>query len=197
MRLPNHVAFSLKYNGFARDLKTPVKITEKFVSSTSKIKLTEFATTGSIQSDEYLGLWDTGATSSCITRKVVGDNSLNPVGIQEVVGAYGGKNIRPVYLICLYLPNGMFVENIQAIEAELENLDALIGMDVISLGDFSISNIDNKTSFSFRFPSIIEADFVREYNHSKDSLPQPFPKTHREKPCLCGSGKKYKKCHGA
>lgn len=31
---------------------------------------------------------------------------------------------------------------------------------------------------------------------SKPSLPKPHPKIGRNEPCYCGSGKKYKKCHG-
>jgi hypothetical protein len=35
-------------------------------------------------------------------------------------------------------------------------------MDIISYGDFSISNYDKKTTFSFRVPSIREMDFSLE-----------------------------------
>ena len=48
----------------------------------------------------------------------------------------------------------------------------LIGMDIISQGDFSISNKDKKTTFSFRFPSYEEIDFVAEYNEIKQSNQQ-------------------------
>jgi len=36
----------------------------------------------------------------------------------------------------------------------------LIGMDIINLGDFAITNAIGKTTFSFRIPSVQEIDFV-------------------------------------
>lgn len=40
-------------------------------------------------------------------------------------------------------------------------------MDIISYGDFTISNYNGKTIFSFRTPSIIHTDYVKEYNENK------------------------------
>lgn len=37
-------------------------------------------------------------------------------------------------------------------------------MDIISKGDFAITNVDGKTVFSFRIPSVETIDFVK--NHS-------------------------------
>ncbi len=41
-----------------------------------------------------------------------------------------------------------------------DSVDVLIGMDVIGLGDFSITNKDGKTTFSFREPSMEEIDYT-------------------------------------
>ena len=38
----------------------------------------------------------------------------------------------------------------------------LIGMDIIKHGDFSITNVNGKTTFSFRTPSVKEIDYVKE-----------------------------------
>jgi len=35
-------------------------------------------------------------------------------------------------------------------------------MDVIGMGDFAVSNFNGKTSFTFRIPSVAEADFLKE-----------------------------------
>ena len=64
------------------------------------------------------GLWDTGASRSSITRRVVDDLG--------------------------------------------DDIDVLIGMDIIQHGDFSITNVNNKTTFSFRTPSMKEIDYVKE-----------------------------------
>jgi len=38
--------------------------------------------------------------------------------------------------------------------------DVLIGMDIISLGDFAVTNFQEKTVFTFRIPSVERIDFV-------------------------------------
>ena len=45
-------------------------------------------------------------------------------------------------------------------EKNIQGADVLIGMDVINCGDFAISNLDGKTSFSFRMPSLERIDFA-------------------------------------
>ena len=47
-------------------------------------------------------------------------------------------------------------------------------MDIIRHGDFSITNVNNKTTFSFRTPSVEEIDYVKESrnineDHNKDT----------------------------
>ena len=46
-------------------------------------------------------------------------------------------------------------------EGGLSNTEVLIGMDIIGMGDFGITNYDNKTTWSFRIPSIGEIDFIK------------------------------------
>ena len=70
-------------------------------------------------------------------------------------------------------------------------------MDIINQGDFAVSNKDGKTAFSFRLPSIECIDFVKQLQStSTSSISQNIPKVGRNEPCPCGSGKKYKYCHG-
>jgi preprotein translocase subunit SecA len=69
----------------------------------------------------------------------------------------------------------------------------LIGMDIITKGDFSISHFEGKTCFSFRVPSVQEMDFVEEHRKT-NSTPIHSLKVSRNSPCPCGSGKKYKQC---
>ena len=77
------------------------------------------------------------------------------------------------------------------------NVEVLIGMDIIGQGDFAISNKNRKTVFSFRMPSQERIDFVEQIqNMPKPAPTQATPKIGRNDPCPCGSGKKFKKCHG-
>ena len=43
-----------------------------------------------------------------------------------------------------------------------QGADILIGMDIIGVGDFAVTNRDGKTKFSFRLPSRADIDFVVE-----------------------------------
>ena len=50
------------------------------------------------------------------------------------------------------LPNRMLVKALRVSEGDFDDCDVLIGMDVIRLGDFSVTNLRN-TVFSFRIPA--------------------------------------------
>ena len=135
----------------------------------------------------YSAIWDTGATHTNITAKVVSECGLTPTGVADAIGVHGGK-LTNTYLIDVYLPNLVVARGLQVIEAE--SLpgpdDVLIGMDIFNLGDFAVSNYRGKTTFTFRTPSLEEIDFS-----------PPPPKVGRNAPCPCGSHKKFKKCCGA
>jgi hypothetical protein len=50
------------------------------------------------------------------------------------------------------------------VDLSTSQCDLLLEMDVITLGDFSVTNYDNKTLYSFRTPSVCHVDFVKQYN---------------------------------
>lgn len=78
----------------------------------------------------------------------------------------------------------------------LNGSDVLIGMDIIARGDFAMSNSNGKTKFTFQIPATHEHDYVKEQS-AKSHTPIVKPKVPgRNDPCSCGSGKKYKNCHG-
>jgi predicted aspartyl protease len=110
----------------------------------------------------YSAIWDTGATNTGVTPRVVSECGLVPIGQTQVVGVHG-EELSNVYLIDVYLPNSVIVREITA--SEVPGLtsrldDILIGMDIIGLGAFAVSNYRGKTTFTFRMPSVEEIDFV-------------------------------------
>jgi hypothetical protein len=116
---------------------------------------------------EYKGIWDTGATNSVITQKIVDDRGLKPISATQVHGVNSSK-ISPVYLVDFLLPFGVIVQSLRVTLGDLpDGSDALIGMDVITLGDFSVTNLDGNTKMSFRVPSLREVDYVEEANRGK------------------------------
>ncbi|MDR3363973.1 MAG: SEC-C domain-containing protein [Clostridiales Family XIII bacterium] len=137
-------------------------------------------------------LWDTGATSTCIRPELVARLQLKPVAVTTMNTPSGTKECSQYY-INLHLPNRVVVERILAVEAIPANCDVLIGMDVIGLGDFAVSNHRGQTVFSFRMPSMEKIDFVA---HSYLTPTNKQKSTGRNVPCPCGSGKKYKNCCG-
>lgn len=181
-------AFTAKSHGIANVLESEVKIAQAFDPLKSK-RLSNLR--------DYLAIWDTGATNSCIYQKVVNECGLKPIGMAQVHTA-SEETTSNVYVVSIVLRNNVTIPAIRVTEAKLAgNQDVLIGMDVINLGDFAVTNADGKTTFSFQLPSVKEIDFVKEINAQKRNQPiKGVPKVGRNAPCPCGSGLKYKKCHG-
>lgn len=155
-----HHAFTTKYPGRVRVLFNKINIGLPTV-------LNEFQSQG-LDLKEYIAIWDTGATHSAITKKVVDDLKLQPTGIRETKHA-GGKSSNNTYLVNIALPNGVMIPNVRVTEVQLipdDNVSddkqpqVLIGMDIIGIGDFAVTNVDSKTVFSFRIPSVEVIDFV-------------------------------------
>lgn len=109
----------------------------------------------------YQGIWDTGATMSAISPEVIAQCDLKPIGMTKVHGV-GGVHQTEVYLVNIGLPLGVAFSNIQVTRANLAPGHVLIGMDIISRGDFSVTNRGGITIFSFRVPSLHATDFVQE-----------------------------------
>lgn len=106
--------------------------------------------------------WDTGATKTCISKAVVDRLGLVPVS-QTMVLTPSGERLLDVYVVDVLLRNNVTVPDVLAIGAEIGNqgIDLLIGMDIIGLGDFAVTNVNDKTQFSFRIPSSERIDFLK------------------------------------
>ena len=114
-----------------------------------------------------------------------------------VNGVHGMKEVN-VYYLNVTLNNNQITIDTQVTEcAELSADHAtgfLIGMNIISQGDFAITNFEGKTTMSFRVPSLQKIDFVRGIKETQPIVKDKIP--GRNDLCPCGSGKKYKHCCG-
>lgn len=110
------------------------------------------------------GIWDTGATRSVVTATTANALGLISVGQRKVRGVHGIKNVN-VYLATIHLSDTDIEITEQVTECdELSNdgsVGALIGMNIISTGDFAISNYRGRTNFTFRSPSIKSVDYTK------------------------------------
>jgi len=97
-------------------------------------------------------MWDTGSTETLISKRIIEQLHLQPVTKRDVE-SYLGHEIEDVYHVMVGLPTGDVVTDIYVTECRGDSYDAVIGMDIIGLGDFCLTNKDEQSLFSFRLPS--------------------------------------------
>ena len=153
-----NLAFTINYNGLARSLNTKIGIMAPFVGG--------IPSQAELNPNMYNAIWDTGATGSVITARVAVDLGLKPIGMTRVSTA-GGMVDQNEYLVSIFLPNRVFVPNVRVTEGKLSGIDILVGMDIISLGDFCVTNHLGRTVLSFRMPSSHTIDYVKEHQISQ------------------------------
>jgi hypothetical protein len=110
-------------------------------------------------------LWDTGATMSAITPEIQQKLQLIPIDKKEITGVHNTE-IVDVVLITLELPNSVIKKKIKVAVCKMTlKIDIILGMDIISLGDFALSNGNDQTLLSFASPSFQEkTDFSKRQN---------------------------------
>lgn len=120
------------------------------------------------KSIQEVALWDTGATNTCISEEVVQKLSLVPTG-KITMRTPSGEDERNTYLVDIVLPNNVTINNHVVIDSKIgeQNIGMLVGMDIITLGDFAVSNFNNQTVFTFRIPSERKTDYVQELRIEK------------------------------
>jgi predicted aspartyl protease len=130
----------------------------------SPIRVSVCSASGSPDFKEFTGLWDTGATVSVVTQRVVDALGLAPIDFVTVFHAQGSAPNTEVYRVDFMLKNGVSVPGLRVTKGYLVGFDVLIGMDVIGKGDFAVSNFEGETVFTFRAPSVAHLDFTGKIN---------------------------------
>lgn len=136
-------AFTFKAGSIIRALKTEVDIK----SDCKTIK--------------GIAQWDTGASGSCISERVVNELGLIQTGKMLIRTPTGSDTVNS-YSVGVMLPNGVFIPSVTVFGSSIgdQGIDMLIGMDIITMGDFAVSNFEGKTVFSFVIPSLGKIDFL-------------------------------------
>jgi len=149
-------AFTITFQGRANVIPLDVGISLPFPEGRIAI--------GDPRIKKIKAILDTGATGSVITKDIVRNLDLKPSSILSKVYHVGGisENVN-VYSVSFYLPNTVRIKYTKVTECDglIGSFDALIGMDIITLGDLAITNHDGRTMVSYQYPSLNQIDFVR------------------------------------
>jgi predicted aspartyl protease len=144
------------------------------------------------------GIWDTGATHTVIAQEVVDDLGILQLGMAEVYTASEKKKQTPTFEINIILNSRIRFDLVTVTRGSVtDDCHCLIGMDIITMGDFNISNVNGNTIMSYMIPSQHDIDFLREIEAFNKIIKKHFDdRKGANTPCSCGSRKKFKNCHG-
>ena len=177
-------ALTREHHALVNRIKTPIEVTNIDTSQTI----------------QTFGVWDTGAQCSVMRQDLVDQLGLVPRGFKNIKGVTGEQR-RNTYLANVTLNNKEITLDMEitGVDAFSDDTDEgmLIGMDIISQGDFCITNFQRNTVMTFRKPSQGVVDYCKE-----NDLINKYAKIHLarikhgNKLCPCGSKKLYENCHG-
>lgn len=115
---------------------------------------------------DFRAVWDTGATRTVITQKVI--DMLDIKAINKITNyTANGERIAGEYLVNIYLLNNVAFSGIRVIDGDIYGTDALIGMDIIGRGDLAVTNKFKRTWMTFQMPASHAIDFVDEIEIKK------------------------------
>lgn len=117
---------------------------------------------------ESIALLDTGASVTCISSDVVSKLGLVATGKKNIKTPSGSSTVN-TYLVSVILPDDVNITDVEACDSAIgdQGLDVLIGMDIITRGDFAVSNYNGTTTFTFRIPSAGLTDYVAQMRTAK------------------------------
>jgi len=140
-----------------------------------------------------IAMWDTGASKTTISGAVA--KSLGIPKLYDVMThTANGIAFGEAHFANIILSNGVEINDLEVISMPNMAVECLLGADIISKGDFSISNFNGRTIVSFRMPSRADTDYVQNSINTNPYV--QGKKTSRNELCPCGSGKKFKNCCG-
>ena len=151
MSIPKHLTLSYQFAKKQKRIITPVYLYPVQPNGTKAV------TTDA--------LWDTGASMSAITPEIKDRLKLIPIDRRVITGVHNTLEVD-VVLVTLELPNNVIKKNIEAVVCNIgSSIGMILGMDIILLGDFAISNGNEQTLVSFAVPPFHDKiDFTTRQN---------------------------------
>jgi predicted aspartyl protease len=120
---------------------------------------------------EISALWDTGAVVTCITPAVRDRLKLLPFDADDAVmlAGIGGEVPAGFSFVNICLPHNIEIKSCPVYVLDLPgDEDMIIGMDIITMGDFAVCNADGKTSFSFVMPPFPDTINLADKAHTEN-----------------------------
>ena len=152
-----HSTLEVLYSGIPRDLIT-------------KVKISFFPASRDNESVMVNAVWDTGATHSALSPIVARDLHLKTIDSTVVHGVNNSKE-SDIVIASIYLSDNISITGKRFTVNEIPGADVLIGMDIIMLGDFAISNGGGKTQLSFAIPPFVnKISFTEKATDINDRL---------------------------
>ncbi len=178
----NFRAFTMKADRLLRQIRFDIGITRSIPGDKGVPQS---------QLKQYSAILDTAANRTRISREVIKAANLQ----------LGGNNGCVTYYYAdIYLPNMIRFTEVPVTEIPEDfefGADCLIGMDILSCADCSLSHKDKKMMFSLRVPPLGGTDFVEEHQRLYEGKKKMVTTAAtRNQPCPCGSGKRFKNCCG-
>ena len=115
-----------------------------------------------------------------VTQRVIDACNLAPTGMAKVSGVHG-EQLAETYLVNIALPNKVIFHSVRVTKGRLRVGDVLIGMDIIGMGDFSVTNSGGITKFSYRTPSIEHIDYVEQAKAVRQAQQPPRSRAERRR----------------
>jgi hypothetical protein len=147
--IEKYLAYDFEFTHIVKEIATPVTLYSSPESTEGKcIKIS--------------AVWDTGATHSVISPKTAKQLDVEPVDKCLVSDVYKKNKTSDVIIATIILPNGTTMYGKRFSINDIPGTDVLIGMDIISMGDFVITNASGKTMFSFIIPTLNKKISLKE-----------------------------------
>ena len=139
-----HAPFTMPQGHYPRMIVSPVEVMNP-----------KAGLPGSIVKMKLTAQWDTGADFCMISSALARNLRLESFGEASVNHVAGNDLRRNTYLVNLFLPNGIYFEDVLTVEDEglkETGIDFLIGLAVINELDFALTHEKDGTVLSISYP---------------------------------------------
>jgi predicted aspartyl protease len=101
---------------------------------------------------QVTAVWDTGATTTVVSKQLAKHLQLRHYGTASMVDVNSNVLDCETYLVDVRFADGTVLSKMLVATFDFNDCDMIIGMDIISQGEFNLSNVNGRTVFTFKLP---------------------------------------------